>query len=89
METANALATQAFESGTPLAVTATPAAGTLPAVSVTPGTPGPTATKRLPQGGFFDDVAAGRASPNSLAVVGFAALVLVGIIVAARRLRRA
>jgi len=54
-------------------------------VTVTPG--GPTATKRLADTGLFEDLAGSAGGPNSLAVVGFAALGLVSLIVVARRLR--
>src|SRR5262249_39825798 len=46
----------------------------------------PTAT-RIGKFGLFEDIAAGKATPDSLAFVGLAALVLVGIIFASRRLR--
>src|SRR5262249_28243847 len=41
----------------------------------------PVATKPLPQTGIFEDLAGGRASPDSLAYVGLGALALVGVIV--------
>jgi hypothetical protein len=64
---------------------------TLPPVTVVAGGFTPevaTATKKsIPGTGFFEDVASGKAGPGSLALVALAALVLVGVIVAARRLR--
>jgi hypothetical protein len=53
-------------------------------------TPGPTAISsptELADTGLFEDLAGGAGAPNSLAVVGFAALGLVSLIVVARRLR--
>lgn len=65
----------------------TPGTPTSPGTPGTPTqTPSPTATA-LPQGGFFDDVGVGDATPNNLPLFALAALGLVGVIVAARRLR--
>lgn len=50
------------------------------------GTPAPTVTA-LPQGGFFDDIGLGSASPSRLPIIGLLALGLVAIIFVARRLR--
>ncbi len=96
METANAIASGTFAVGTgtqvAVGVSATPGEETVPPVVTVTAPPGdftparPTVTA-LSGTGFFEDVAAGKASPGSLAVVGFAALGLVGVIVAARRLR--
>jgi hypothetical protein len=75
------------------AIALTSAAGTRIALGVSATSPFETAkptitgTKKLAGTGFFDDVATGKANPSSLAVVGFAALGLVGVIVVARRLR--
>ncbi len=56
-------------------------------VTVGPGgTPAPTVTA-LPQGGFFDDIGLGSASPNSLPIIALLALGLVAVIFVARRLR--
>ncbi|MHB8625718.1 MAG: hypothetical protein ACYDBJ_11260 [Aggregatilineales bacterium] len=43
--------------------------------------------QKLPTSGLYEDLAGGKASPGSLALVGVAAIGLVGVIVAARRLR--
>lgn len=53
-------------------------------------TPLPQGTRKptpLPRTGVFDDLSGGSASPSSLAVVGLAAVALVGVIFASRRLR--
>jgi hypothetical protein len=63
--------------------TFTPSATLVP--GVTPSiTPTPSATA-LPRGGFFEDLQGGN--PGSLALVGFAAIALVGVIFASRKLR--
>jgi cytoskeletal protein RodZ len=65
------------------AATFTPSATLVP--GVTPSiTPTPSATA-LPRGGFFEDLQGGN--PGSLALVGFAAIALVGVIFASRKLR--
>ena len=45
------------------------------------------AATQVPRTGLYEDLAAGRAAPGSLALLGLAAIGLVGLIVAARRLR--
>jgi hypothetical protein len=80
-QTAIALLTQAAQTGTIIVQLPTTVS---PFETAKPTRIQPT---KLPNGGFFDDVSTGKASPSSLAVVGFAALGLVGVIVVARRLR--
>ncbi len=43
--------------------------------------------QKLPTSGLYEDLAGGKANPASLALVGVAAIGLVGVILAARRLR--
>src|SRR5262249_12624013 len=43
--------------------------------------------KAIPSFGFFEDLGGGKASPDSLAFIGLAAVVLVGVIFASRKLR--
>jgi len=70
---------------TPLGPTAT---GQQVNVNITVGAKTATAiATSLAHTGFFDDIAGGKASPSSLAVVGLAAFGLVGLIFVARRFR--
>ena len=46
-----------------------------------------TVTPSMPRTGLYEDIAQGKATPGNLAFVGFAAIGLVGVIVAARRMR--
>ncbi len=45
------------------------------------------AATQIAKTGLYEDLAAGRAAPGSLALLGLVAIGLVGLIVAARRLR--
>jgi hypothetical protein len=91
--TSDALTLAATTGQTPVPATPTPTVEVTTEITVTVGpslTPSSTpkaVPTGLPKGGFFDDLAGGRAQPTSLALFGALALVLVGVIFAARRLR--